>query len=387
MAGSARRACHVTRWRARSPRRAVRWSAAMSDGHDSGADAPVEVAPAVARSPAGRAARMTSAAPLTEYELERLEKIKRNSAALAALNLPKLELPNKPPPAPKQRRPVRARPRRTARALSVTAWRRSPRRAVSRAAVAARSRRFRFSCAGSDARPAPPRSQRAEATEAPRRSSRVAAAPRESMADPGDSDSFGRGRGFSDTDDSGADDSSNDGSDEDRPRRKRQKHVRVHLVRGYPEAKPGAGIVAEAMEGALAAAAPVAGAIAAPAPPLPPPTDAGRRTTTGTVRQADGLQARFGHVMQAGAPTLHAHELAELRQLCTQPPYYSPVKLADLLVRHATCCEACLLLTDPTDALPCPRFACIRTGCGRMRVVRRSRRGTPTASSWPPSSR
>ena len=152
------------------------------------------------------------------------------------------------------------------------------------------------------------------------------------MADPGDSDSFGRGRGFSDTDDSGADDSA-DGSDEDRPRRKRQKQVRVHLVNGYPAAKPGAGIVVEALrEGAPAAAAPAGGVVAAPAPPLPPPTDTGRRTTTGVVRQADGLQARFGHVMQAGAPTLHAHELAELRALCTQPPYYSPVKLADLLV-------------------------------------------------------
>ena len=154
------------------------------------------------------------------------------------------------------------------------------------------------------------------------------------MADPGDDDPFGQGRAFSDSDDSA--DCSEDG---DSPRRKRRKYV-VHSVRGFPAARPGAGVVLppESAGGSAAVgpSAPAAAALAAPAPPLPPPTDTGRRTTTGIVRQADGLQARFGHVMQAGSPTLHAHELAELRHIITEPPYYSPVKLAELLVRADT---------------------------------------------------
>jgi ABC-type uncharacterized transport system auxiliary subunit len=59
-----------------------------SDAADAPSPAPAEAAAAAA---AGRAARFAApAAPLTEYELEREAQIKRNSAKLAALNLPKL---------------------------------------------------------------------------------------------------------------------------------------------------------------------------------------------------------------------------------------------------------------------------------------------------------
>ena len=99
---------------------------------------------------------------------------------------------------------------------------------------------------------------------------------------------------------------------------------------GFPAPRPGAGIVVPVSRAGVDPRAPAAKLV--PALTLP---DAVEPTSRGTVRHADGLQARFGHVLQAGAPALHAHELAELRHIITQPPYYSPVKLATLLVRTA----------------------------------------------------
>ena len=159
---------------------------------------------------------------------------------------------------------------------------------------------------------------------------------RASLADASDGDSFGKGGGFSDSED--AKDDASGGSDSDGPRRKKARPKPITLD-GFPALRAGAGVVAGALQsrgceaGAGGAGAPAAAPIKVPATAA---AGASGQQPKGYVRQADGLQARFGHVLQAGAPSLHAHELAELRYILTQPPYYSPVKLAELLVRIAS---------------------------------------------------
>ena len=210
----------------------------------------------------------------------------------------------------------------------------------------------------------------AERTEPPRRSGRAAGARRASLADASDNDSFGKGTGFDDTEDE--DEKDEDGSeDSDGPRRKKPKRKPVTLD-GFPALRAGAGVVV----GAVQSSGGGAGAPAA-APIHVVPAAAGGQQPKGYVRQADGLQARFGHVLQAGAPTLHAHELAELRYILTQPPFYSPVKLAELLVRaqkggcsHCVALRCVLLFSLLLILNMYRRMACVR-GRGSARRLRR----------------
>ncbi len=124
---------------------------------------------------------------------------------------------------------------------------------------------------------------------------------------------------------------------------RRKKSKSAIMVRGFPEARPGAGLKLEYADAACAAGAeaPAGAAAALDAAPRPPPSPLALPAprppgyVPGKVRQPDGLQARLGHARIAGALLLHPHEEAGLHKLMTQPPYYAPPKLADLLVRAA----------------------------------------------------